>query len=300
MSLTTILSYGTKEYKGFRAFLCESFPKPRLKENYPLQTPLISTSPSLIGTAFDYLLRFNLEKKYRSKVISTGWVSEHAINGYFKSIGLSFQSFGYEEELTSRSIKQLMSIKKKVPQKFKWCKTVHAKFLRSELRDSSQLTEVCLFLARLDNIYRRGLPTVDELKALFDTNKHDIEELRSLTRCCNLDRFKADSHIILNPGFGTDIVSADADLVVDEMLIDVKVTKHLKLTREHFNQLIGYYLLYLIGGFRIKKKVKISKIAIYFARHDFLWTVDIEQIGSEQLFRKAANNLKQSLKKHPL
>ena len=300
MSLTTILRYGTKEYKGFRSFLSESFPKPRLKENYPLQTQLTGASPSLIGSAFDYLLRFNLEKKYRSKVISTGWVSEHAINGYFKTSGLMFQSSNWVEELTAKGIKQLMSIKKRAPQKFKWCKSVHAKFLKSQPDDSNQVLKACLFLARLDNIYRRGLPTVDELRALFDAKKDEVEELRSLARCCSLDRFDATSHIILNPRFQTDIVTADADLVVDEMLIDVKVTKHLKLTREHFNQLIGYYLLYLIGGFRFKKKVKISKLGIYFARHDFLWVVDVEQIGSEQLFRKAANNLRRSLKKHPL
>lgn len=300
MSLTTILNYGTKEYKGFRTFLSEHFSKPRLDCNNPLLCPLVSKSPALIGTAFDYLLRFNLEKEYSSQVISTTWVSEQAINGYFKTEGLSFQSFGFQEELSITGIKQLMSIKKKAPKKFTWCKEVHAKFLRSKAKESDELLKACFFLARLDNIYRRGLPTVEELRMLFTTNRNDINELKSLSRCCTAGKFKPNSHIILNPGFGTNIVSADADLVVDEMLIDVKVTKHLRLTREHFNQIIGYYLLYLIGGFSNQGKVKISKLGIYFARHDFLWTINIDEIGEKEDFRRATRLLTTTLIKYPL
>jgi hypothetical protein len=111
-----------------------------------------------------------------------------------------------------------------------------------------------------------------------------------------LEQFTPWSHIILNPGFGTDLINADADLVVDEMLIEVKVTKHLKLSREHFNQLIGYYLLYLIGGIPQNKQLKISKLGVYFARHNFLWTVGVDQIGNKLAFKKATAILKQSLK----
>jgi hypothetical protein len=299
MSLTTILSYSEKDYKDFRSFLCESFPKPRVKFNQPLLCPNVSARPALIGTAFDYLLRFNLEKKYPKKVTSTGWVSEHAINGYFKSDGLSFQSFGYQDDLTAKSVQKLMAIKKEAPKKFKWCKDIHSKFLRSENIPSTQLLKACLFLARLDNIYRRGLPTIEELRTLLVTKKQDIDELRTLITCCNLDQFMPDSHVILNPGFRSNILSADADLIVDDLLIDVKVTKHLNVTREHFNQLIGYYLLYLIGGFRIKQKVRISKLGIYFARHNHLWLMNIDDIGNDATFAKAAKLLMYTLKKYP-
>jgi hypothetical protein len=171
MSLTTILSYSTKDYKGFRTFLSETFPKPRLKSGNPLLSPLLSTSPSLIGTAFDYLLRFHLQKKFKSKVVSNGWISENAINGYFKKPGIAYQSFGSDEEINAKTIKKLFAIKKKVPQKFKWCKAVHANFLQSKNNDLTHLLKACLFLARLDNIYRRSLPTSEELRTLFDIRK---------------------------------------------------------------------------------------------------------------------------------
>jgi hypothetical protein len=143
------------------------------------------------------------------------------------------------------------------------------------------------------------LPTIEELRTLYDVSKNDMEELKSLINCCTIDQFKPNFHIILNPRFNTNIISADADLVVDETLIDVKVTKHLELPRGLFNQLIGYYLLYLIGGISENSKLKISKLGIYFARHNFLWTVDVEQVGSDPLFRKATDKLRQVLRKHP-
>jgi hypothetical protein len=294
------MNYSSKEHKGFRTFLRESFPKPKFDGNGRLVSPLISSSPSLIGTAFDYLLRFHLQKKFQSKVQSTGWVSEKAINGYFKEKGISYQSFGFVEDLNANDIKELFAIKKKAHKRFEWCKRIHAKFLRSEQYDSAQLLEACLFLARLDNIYRRDLPTVEELRSLFVVRKDDIVELESLIACCSLEQFKPNSHIILNPTFGTNIVSADADLVVDDMLIEVKVTKHLKLSHEYYNQLIGYYLLYLIGGISGKRKINISKLGIYFARHAILWTVNVDQIANRVLFGKATSLLKRSLKRHPL
>jgi hypothetical protein len=299
MSLTTIMDYTSKEYKGFRSFLSESFPKPKFEKSSRLLSLPISSNPSLIGTAFDYLLRFHLEKKFKPKVYATRWVSENAIDGYFKKSGLSYQSIGYPEDLSSESIKQLYAIKENAPRQFELCKSIHAKFLQSRRNDSGELLKACLFLARLDNIYRRTLPTIEELRTLYDVSKNDMEELKSLINCCTIDQFKPNFHIILNPRFNTNIISADADLVVDETLIDVKVTKHLELPRGLFNQLIGYYLLYLIGGISENSKLKISKLGIYFARHNFLWTVDVEQVGSDPLFRKATDKLRQVLRKHP-
>lgn len=38
------------------------------------------------------------------------------------------------------------------------------------------------------------------------------------------------------------------DLLLDNSLIDIKTTKYLELKRDYLNQLIGYYILFLIGG----------------------------------------------------
>lgn len=79
MSLTEILDYELKELKPFREFLSKSFPKPKFKYNHLIRAPSVTSSPSIVGTGFDYLLRFHLEKRYKSKVQSSTWISEDAI-----------------------------------------------------------------------------------------------------------------------------------------------------------------------------------------------------------------------------
>jgi hypothetical protein len=90
---------------------------------------------------------------------------------------------------------------------------------------------------------------------------------------------------------------ADADLVIDSTLIDVKTTIELKLTRQYYNQLICYYMLYLIGGMDNHSDLKLDRLGIYFSRYDYLWTFPIGQVGNEQDFEKAISGLKSSIKK---
>ena len=88
----------------------------------------------------------------------------------------------------------------------------------------------------------------------------------------------------LNPTFGIGSImvsGADADMIIDDTLIDIKVTKHLDLKREYLNQLIGYTVLASIGGVDgAVRKTNIKFIAIYFARHGFLWKIPLAEIGS--------------------
>jgi hypothetical protein len=81
------------------------------------------------------------------------------------------------------------------------------------------------------------------------------------------------------------VKGADADLILDNVLIDIKVTKHLKLEREHLNQIIGYYILSLIGGVNENPHDKpIDTIGIYFARYGALWVVPVKELGTAAQF----------------
>jgi hypothetical protein len=78
---------------------------------------------------------------------------------------------------------------------------------------------------------------------------------------------------------------ADADLVLDDLLIDIKTVKEASFDREVFNQLIGYYALHLIGGFRKGgRHRKIKRLGVYFARHGQLVTVDVASIVNPKTF----------------
>jgi hypothetical protein len=71
--------------------------------------------------------------------------------------------------------------------------------------------------------------------------------------------------------FGEDCpVGADADLLLDDMLIDVKTTMKPCVTGQYWRQMLGYVALneyFPIGG---GKPVAIRRIGFYFSRHGCL------------------------------
>ena len=113
---------------------------------------------------------------------------------------------------------------------------------------TDELIESTLSLAYLDPIYRAnqgheyvGMP-IDE---------KDIEDVRKLISIIIPDYFKARKLCIINPTFGTASImvgGADADIVVDDNIIDIKTTKKFELQLRDFQQIIGYYVLHQIGG----------------------------------------------------
>lgn len=120
-----------------------------------------------------------------------------------------------------------------------------------------------------------------------------------ISKHCNLNLFSPKKKIILNPTFGegsTLVGGADADLIIDNTLIDIKTTKDLKISRPIFNQLIGYYLIYLIGGIDNHKDVNIENLGIYFSRYNVLWTISTKEIGNQEDFNKAIMLLKSKRK----
>ena len=133
-------------------------------------------------------------------------------------------------------------------------------------------------------LYRAGF--IDE--NLDNYNNEDIKDLKSLISLVDHKKFQAKDKCYLNPTFGAGSIlvgNADADLIIDKTLIDIKVTKNLKFDRRQLNQVLGYYLLSLIGGVNSNPNDRpIENIGIYFARHGELLTIPIVQFGDKQKF----------------
>jgi len=164
--------------------------------------------------------------------------------------------------------------------KYKSAKENYEKFIASG-QISNHLLADTLFLAKLDLYIRIGVIVPD----LFYENELDIQDLNSIFSTLNFKDFTAKETCILNPTFGKGsliVGGADADIILDDTIIDIKVTKHLKLEREYLNQTIGYYILALIGGIDKVQNGKIKNIGIYFARHGFLWKFPISEFGNEK------------------
>ena len=118
--------------------------------------------------------------------------------------------------------------------------------------------------------------------------KKDLDDLRQLISVINTETIKTSHTCILNPCFGPEankIMKADGDLVFDDTLIDIKTYKNLKMERRIFNQLIGYYTLYRIGGIRgMSPENEITKLGVYFSRHGYLHTYKVEDLIDESTY----------------
>lgn len=248
MSLTSFLK--DKDVKD--AFKRE-FKKPRLKLQGELLAPPLTNHYGLVGTAFDYLLRFYI-KRINPNAIEQHWVSEASLHllemahlhDLLEIPEVSPVIQKLKEKITENPTLSDPIVYKKVKEIIQYSKKVRDEFIKTG-KMSSDLYKAVLLLAQVDVIYRAGV--VDE--NLGNVDEKDIEDLKNLISVAKPEYFKAKKICILNPTFGIAsqlVGGADCDLVIDDAIIDIKTTKKLDLTRNYFDQLIGYYILYKIGG----------------------------------------------------
>ena len=281
MSLTSLL-----KYRDIKTKFKQTFPKPRLIVNKTLLAPPLTNHYLLTGTAFDYLMRFYL-KYLNPKAISFRWVAEIAQLETFSL--LKFEYDIDEDKLINHTFsedKKIIKTSKKILAK---AKDNYKKFLMTG-RMSKNLIRSALLLAQLDPLYRGGY--VDEyiLDNFGIVDDKDIKDLKNLISLVDPKIFKARKVCLLNPTFGkaSEMVGgADTDLVLDDMIIDIKTTKNFQLTRDFFNQLIGYYVLYKIGGInKLPLRHDIRRLGIYYARYGYLYLINPQDIMDDKSLRK--------------
>jgi hypothetical protein len=99
----------------------------------------------------------------------------------------------------------------------------YARFLETQ-QLTDELIRDSLLLAKLDVFLRVG--KIDE--NLQDVDEKDVEDLRRLISLVDANLFKSSGVVALNPTFGLAshrIGGADADLLIDDLLIDIKTKK---------------------------------------------------------------------------
>lgn len=244
MSLTSFI-----QEHDVRSKFKETFPLPKIELNSDMKAPPVTTHYPLVGTAFDYLLRFYIKKMNSSAKTST-WVAEASLD-----------------------LVKGHKIHSRVQKIINDSKILYKNYLKTgKLNDG--LLMASLMLAKTDAIYRAGYidPEIDVV------DEGDVKDLRNLIGIVNKSHFTGKT-CLLNPTFGkgSELVGgADADIVLDNQIIDIKTTKFLTLKEKDFHQLIGYYILSLIGEIDgTKKPVKIDQISIYFSRHGVLLPLSV-------------------------
>lgn len=257
MSLTSFLERNA----DVRARFLAHFKKPDFRVKSPLLAPPLTTSYGLAGTAFDYLLRFSIEK-LNPQTTGSEWIAEQ---------GLAAVSLFCGRATTTKA---------------KLCLSLAKKRYRAFLRSSRTLPppaliEAAVWLASLDTVFRCGFTSP---KMFSPAPRALIKDLQAMLSLVRPEHFRAKRRCVLNPTFGrgSELVGgADGDLIIDDTLIDVKTSKHLLFEREYFNQLAGYYVLSCIGGVDDCAKAKIRYLAIYYARYGFLHRIAVVDCISE-------------------
>lgn len=137
-----------------------------------------------------------------------------------------------------------------------------------------ELSRYCFALGLFEEVFRTGTvapgsplnamgptTTVDEfLGAIPDSWVEDLAQLGQLFLDAFEDRF--DRPAVLNPVFAQSraVGGADADLISDGMLLEVKTTINPRIDGAWIRQLLGYLLLDTVGEFDVKS------LGLYLAR----------------------------------
>lgn len=276
MNLATFVSIPSIREK-FR----NEFPLPNFNVEKKMLAPPLSENYALVGTAFDYFLRFYIERLNKF-TITREWVAEVAIQAL--ESGLVEHTSGKDYKTARKIVSEANDL--------------YEKYIKSG-EITVNLLKSTLLLSQLDRIYREKIVP----KNLGVVDEKDIWDLANLSSYLKPETFTAERHCFLNPTFGKGsriVGGADSDLIIDGNLIEIKTTKYLNLSEGFYHQLIGYYILSRIGMINgIVPSYEIDKIGVYYSRHAYLHLFDIDQIIDEnslpdliKWFTKEANKLR--------
>jgi hypothetical protein len=253
MSLTAFLEHNA----DVRARFLAHFKKPDFRLKSPILAPPLTESYGLLGTAFDYLLRFYVQK-LNPGTKSSEWVAHS---------GLRILLANGDRRQTAQAIRLMAGANER-----------YVAFLKSnQTRPTPAVIEAAVWLASFDTVFRAGILDVKLPTRVPPLLVRDLQKMLSLIP---EELFRAKKRCILNPTFGRGsalVGGADGDLIIDDTLIDIKTTKHLTFEREFFNQLIGYCVLSCIGGIDHCRSGKIKHVAIYYARYGVFHRVSLAE-----------------------
>lgn len=237
----------------------EEFTKPRFKYNTLINAEQLTQNYSVIGIAFDYLARFHIERVNPNiQIISRPWIAETYIIRSFLIPGIE------------ADYKMIIDMVKDAKEEF---------VLEKEVVHDRFLLEPLIKMSRIDMIHRSGNRDIDVFEKV---DSKDMEDLVNLYELFTQHDWSAKEVCFLNPVFNEAslmVGGADADLIIDDVLVDFKTVKAAGMKRTDFDQLMGYYLLNEIGGIMgSEEKHTINKVAVYSSRYGEIMTLEIKDI----------------------
>ena len=266
MSLTSFL-----KNKEVKEMFTSEFKKPRRKIHAEMKAAPVTNHYALIGTAFDYLIRFYLKYHY-PEAIEKRWVAiasaEIVMKDEESKVGMDEE---ISVEITETDSQYLISKRESLPKTVLRCLYYSTEAYKNYLSSgvmNDQLIIASIFLAQLDSFFRPIW--LDNEIGVVD--KCEVPDLRNQITLLNYEDFRPKHYCIHNPTFGEGsklVGGADADLIIDNKLFDIKTTRNLKITPDFFFQIVGYYILERIGGITPGpvELLDIDEIGFYFSRY---------------------------------
>jgi hypothetical protein len=264
--------------------------RPKLPRKIPAQLKVEPRSNryTMVGTAFDYLLRFELQRR-APFAVSQRWVAEHVPGIIWKADkrAVSFMHLWKDdkgvvslatgpdagmgdEELAKETAERASSVVERA-------KSAVAAFIKNKsptLPEQADLAGHAIRLAKLDVMYRAHQfdPSFEEAA------QEDVEDLLGMLAVVPFELLLHDKVLMLNPTFGetsTLVGGADSDLISGDLLVDFKTTKRSEMQPKDLDQLFGYFLLARHQRCADPKFPEIKRVAFYFCRHGHLWVLDV-------------------------
>ena len=255
MSLSSIL-----QRSSIKSIFRERIIRPPVYLSKTLLAPPLGRLPHRIGTAFDYAMRYGF--------MARGWGTMGQI---VADNALQAPTRGLLDKQTRKKVQNSLQEAKAV-----------LSCMEPIVELSIESARSCLELADIDLIYRIG--HVDDIG--LGAQHDEIVDLQSLFRIIPWDKFRPTRRMFLNPSFGEGshrVGGADADVIIDHRVIDIKVIRDLKIRSEFINQVVGYALLANTFGIENDPPStdcqEIVRVEIYLARSAELIGFDLNAIA---------------------
>ena len=172
MSLTSLI----KSDKELRDKIRTAFSRPKLEKAKPLLAEPLTKRYGLVGTAFDYIFRFFLEKTNNVQNSSKVWIAEQAIELLLPN----------EEVYKTGS--EIINNVKELKNEFIETGTLSRELIRQTLR-----------MSYIDPVFRAGVG-IEYIGV--DADKEDIKDIEKQFALIEEELFRSKEVCLLNPTFG--------------------------------------------------------------------------------------------------
>ena len=246
--------------------------------------PLTKNFP-LVGSAFDYFIRFYLKRRNLQTVSDPIWNAEIVCNTMADSKLIISPNHALIDAPDRFMFKRGIPRENEKEIKYLIKHLVSAQNSYHEYLNTGVISEEtlksCFLLARIETSMN------GKIDSNFDKiEQKDIEDLRNLTNVLSPDSFSYAERCVIKPSLKATFLPkiTEADLIIDDTIIDVKVTKTPRLTREIFRQVAAYFILYNYDGatnFALNRDISnfsINKMGVYFARHGILYKFNAKDV----------------------